>query len=733
MNQTRLRILLVDDDEDDYILTHAVLNEFYGDQIDVEWISSYEPAKEALLSGRHELCLLDYHLGARTGLELLRETTSKGCTTPVILLTGNDDWQTDVEAMQAGAADYLIKGQFGTCLLERSIRYARGFAAQRQHTLEALRTSEERYALAVRGANDGLWDWDLTTNRIYFAPRWKSMLGYAEEQIGDNPEEWFSRLHRMDVERVKAEVEAHLAGRSSHLETECRILHDDGSYRWFLTRGLAVRDQHGRAVRIAGSQSDITPRKVIEDRLQHNAFHDSLTGLPNRALLMDRLGQAVARTKRRPDCRFGVLFLDMDGFKFVNDSLGHQMGDQLLIAISRRLERCLRDGDTVARLGGDEFIILMHDVADSHDVLALADRVLECLQNAFSLDGHELVMTASIGIALSSTGIDSADDVVRSADIAMYRAKSRGKSGYVVFDQAMHAEAVTRLQLNTDLRQATARGELKLFYQPIVALKSGSIRGFEALLRWYHPERGLVSPIDFVPLAEESKLILPIGMWVIRTAAEQLRTWQERFRTPVPLSMSVNMSCRQFSQPDLVYQIERAILDTGLDARCLKMEITESSIIEHVETASAVLSKLKGLGVKLALDDFGKGYSSLSYLHQFPFDTLKLDRSFISGSGPRCEHMEIVRTMITLADVLGLDVVAEGVETALQFAQLRDLGCQFGQGYFFSRPLTAEAAGALLEEPPDWLESITDSARAGTRHLAEHVQTAGQGRVVDSV
>jgi EAL domain-containing protein (putative c-di-GMP-specific phosphodiesterase class I) len=323
--------------------------------------------------------------------------------------------------------------------------------------------------------------------------------------------------------------------------------------------------------------------------------------------------------------------------------------------------------------------------------------------------------------------------VVRSADIAMYRAKSRGKSGYVVFDQAMHAEAVTRLQLNTDLRQATARGELQLFYQPIVALQTGSIRGFEALLRWYHPERGLVSPVDFVPLAEESKLILPIGMWVIRTAAQQLRDWQERFRTPVPLSMSVNMSCRQFSQPDLVYQVERVLLETGLDARCLKMEITESSIIEHVETASAVLSKLKALGVKLALDDFGKGYSSLSYLHQFPFDTLKLDRSFISGMGPRCEQMEIVRTMVTLADVLGLDVVAEGVETALQFAQLQDLGCQFGQGYFFSRPLTAVAASAMLEEPPDWLESTTSSARAGASHLAEDVQTAGQGRVVDGV
>ena len=284
MNPSRLNILLVDDDEDDYFLTRAVLNEVYGDQVEVEWVSSYEPAKEAMLSGRHGLCLLDYHLGARNGLELLREAMAQGCRTPIILLTGNDDWDVDVEAMEAGAADYLVKGQFGPRLLERSIRYAMGFAVERQQTLEALERSEERYALAVRGANDGLWDWDLTTDRIYFAPRWKSMLGYEEGQIGDSPQEWFGRVHKLDLERVKAEVAAHLAGQSSHLETEHRMLHDDGTYRWVLTRGLAVRDDQGKAVRMAGSQSDITQRKAAEDRLQHDAFHDSLTGLPNRAL-----------------------------------------------------------------------------------------------------------------------------------------------------------------------------------------------------------------------------------------------------------------------------------------------------------------------------------------------------------------------------------------------------------------------------------------------------------------
>ncbi len=619
--------------------------------------------------------------------------------------------------MEAGAADYLVKGQFGGPHLERSIRYAMGFAVERHQTLEALRRSEERYALAVRGANDGLWDWDLTTDEIYYAPRWKSILGYEDGQIGDSIIEWFDRVHPMDVERVKAEVSNHLAGMTSHLETEHRMRHHDGTYCWVLTRGLAVRNDHGKVVRMAGSQSDITQRKAAEYRLQHDAFHDSLTGLPNRALLLDRLGQAVARTRRRPDSRFGVLFLDVDGFKHVNDSLGHQVGDQLLIAISRRLECCMREADTLARVGGDEFISLIDDVESTDVILGLPDRILESLRTPFSLDGHEVVVSASIGVALSGGADLSAEELVRNADIAMYRAKSRGKAGFIVFDEAMHASAVSRLRMESDLRQATKHGELRLHYQPIVSLRTGKVRSFEALLRWYHPERGLVCPDDFIALAEETKLILPMGLWVIRTAADQLRKWQGQFGMNPPLSISVNLSCRQFLQPDLVYQVQRVLLDTGLDPHCLNMEITESAIMEQVESASSALSKLKSLGIKLAMDDFGKGYSSLSYLHQFPFDTLKIDRSFIACIGEAGENTEIVRTIVSLAKVLGLDVVAEGVETQSQLIQLKDLGCHFAQGFTFSRPLSAEAAGALLRDPPRWFESIRDVPALGlVRH-----------------
>lgn len=704
MTNGRSRILIVDDDEDDYILTRGVLDEVYGEQVEVSWIASCEPARVALMSGEYEVCLLDYHLGEQTGLDLLRQVIASGCRTPIILLTGMDDRDTDVEAMQAGAADYLVKGQFDGRLLERAIRYAIGYAVERQSTLDALRLSEERYALAVRGANDGLWDWDLTTNRIYFAPRWKTMLGYEENMITDSPEEWFSRVHPLDVERVRAEVADHLSGQTPQLQTEHRMLHHDGTYRWVLTRGLAVRDDNGKAVRAAGSQTDITQRKSAEDRLLHDAFHDSLTGLPNRALLLDRLSRSIVRMHRHADYRFAVLFLDLDGFKLVNDSLGHQCGDQLLIALSRRLEMCLREGDTVARLGGDEFVILIDDVDDPMDVLNLAERVLADLQVPFTLSGHEMVSTASIGIALSGPQYTQAEVLLRDADIAMYQAKSRGKAGFVVFDEAMHASAVTRMKMEGDLRQASVRQEFRLVYQPIVSLASGRITCFEALIRWNHPERGFIPPDEFIPIAEETKLILPMGLWVLREAAEQLRRWQSSHWMSPPLSMSVNLSCRQFFQPDLVYQIERILIETSLDARTLRLEITESAIMEQVESALAALARLKALGIRLAIDDFGKGYSSLSYLHQFPCDVLKIDRSFIARIGINGENIEIVRTIVSLAQSLGLDVVAEGVEEEHQLRYLRELGCQYGQGYLFARPLASDEADKLLSRPPQWIK-----------------------------
>ncbi|HEY9805475.1 MAG TPA: PAS domain S-box protein, partial [Candidatus Obscuribacterales bacterium] len=452
---------------------------------------------------------------------------------------------------------------------------------ERKQAEEALRESQERYALAVEGANDGLWDWNLKTNEIYFSHRWQSMLGYQEGEISSNPEEWFNRVHPEDVERLKAQIDLHLAGLSPHFESEHRMRHHDGSYRWMLSRGLAVRDADQKVSRMAGSQTDVTERKHVEEQLLHDAFHDVLTGLPNRALFMDRLGLAIERSKRPGNSLFAVLFLDLDRFKVINDSLGHMIGDQLLIAIARRLEACLRGGDTVARLGGDEFTILLEDIVDVHDATRIASRIHQALQSPFNLQGQEVFTSVSIGITLSETGYDWPEDLLRDADTAMYRAKSLGRACHEVFDRTMHLRAVELLHLETDLRRAIERQELRLYYQPIVSLTTGRIHGFEALIRWQHPERGLISPAEFIPVAEETGLIVPIGLWVLREACQQTYKWQQQFDANFPLTISVNLSGKQFSQPDLIEQIERILQATSLDARSLKLEITESIMMEN--------------------------------------------------------------------------------------------------------------------------------------------------------
>jgi diguanylate cyclase (GGDEF)-like protein/PAS domain S-box-containing protein len=622
-------------------------------------------------------------------------------------------------------------------------------ANERKLAEEALRESEERYALAVGGSNEGLWDWNLKAETVYFSPRWKSMLGCQEDEIGDSPDEWFNRVHPEDLERVKSAIAAHLEGLTHHFEKEYRMLHKDKTYRWMLCRGLAIRDANGKAYRMAGSQTDITDRKVAEEHLIYDAFHDPLTGLPNRALFMERLSQAIARARRQPEYQFAVLFLDLDRFKVVNDSLGHVVGDQLLIALADRLQgsvasgrqTCLPESNTVARLGGDEFVILLEEIQDIGVAEAIAERIQKDLRQPFNLDRHEVVVTASIGITLSA--IEQRDgvsgtyktcpypgDILRDADIALYRAKALGKARYEVFTTAMHTHAVARLQLENDLRHALARTKVKdrhqtkivnssgysslspqsasfshsfiLHYQPIICFSTGRINGFEALVRLSHPVRGLVSPADFIPIAEETGLIIPLGAWVLREACRQMRLWQQEFPELALLTMSVNLSGRQFSKPNLAEQIQQILQETELAAPSLKLEITESVVMENAADATASLEQLSNSGIQLSIDDFGTGYSSLSYLHRFPLNTLKIDRSFVSRMDAEGENSEIVQTIITLAHNLGLDVIAEGVETADQMEQLRSLGCEAGQGFFFSKPLDSDSARALIAVTPRW-------------------------------
>jgi diguanylate cyclase (GGDEF)-like protein len=436
---------------------------------------------------------------------------------------------------------------------------------------------------------------------------------------------------------------------------------------------------------MAGAQTDVTDRR----------FYDPLTGLPNRALFVERLERAVTRSQQYPAYLFAVLFLDLDRFKFVNDSLGHLAGDRLLVTFAQRIEGCVRPGDMIARFGGDEFAILIDGIVGTGDAAHVAERIQKALANPFNLGGHEVYSTGSIGIALSATGYDLAENLLRDADTAMYRAKARGRARFEVFDAAMRDDVTVFMQTENDLRRALERDELRIHYQPIVDLGSGAILALEALVRWQHPERGLLGPKDFVGVAEETGLIVALGEWVLQRACRQAHAWSEHFPAGRG-AICVNLSARQVSDPELVARVSRALADSGLPGERLVLEITESAIMETGEAAVLGIGQLKALGIRLHLDDFGTGYSSLSYLHRFPIDALKIDRSFVSTMGESGEARAIVRSILGLARSLRLAVVAEGVETEDQVALLADLGCEQAQGLYYSGPLDPAAAEALL-------------------------------------
>ncbi len=566
--------------------------------------------------------------------------------------------------------------------------------AERQQTEDALRQSEERYALASRGANDGLWDWDLKTNLIYFSPRWKTMLGYAEESIGNNPREWFDRVHPEDRGKLQAQIAAHLEGQTEHFESEYRLRNKHGDYCWFCNRAIAVRESSHAPHRMVGSQSDVTEQKLAEEQLKHDAFHDTLTGLPNRALFMDRLQQTVNAAQRNEDYLFAVLFLDLDRFKIINDSLGHFVGDQVLITIGTRLAKLLRPGDTVARLGGDEFAILLAGIDDGEAAIHIAQRIQSKLPEPLRVAEQEVFSTASIGIVISSAEYQDPDRIVRNADLAMYQAKANGKARYEIFDTVMHEATIRHMQMENDLHRALQRNEFLLHYQPIFSLTENRITGVEALIRWQHPTKGLVYPDDFIHIAEESGMIAEIGNWVLREACSMVKSWQQLTFAPL-LTINLNLSSKEFT-PGLLHQTKQILEDSGIKPSILRLEITETTIMDNPDSSIALLKELKALGVGLQIDDFGTGYSSLSYLHQFPIDALKIDRSFVMRMIQEPENLEIVKTIIDLAHNLKMDVIAEGVESHQELAMLRSLKCEYVQGYFISRPVAAEELEPLL-------------------------------------
>jgi diguanylate cyclase (GGDEF)-like protein/PAS domain S-box-containing protein len=570
---------------------------------------------------------------------------------------------------------------------------------QRSLAEQALRESEERYALAARGANDGLWDWNLVTDQIYFSPRWVSMLGYSEGQMSSRPEDWFLLIHEDDARRVRMDIEAHLKGLNGHLENEHRVRYIDGSYRWMLIRGIAVRDEAGNPYRIAGSQTDITERKRAEEQLLYDAFHDGLTGLSNRTLFLDRLESALKRKKRIHDSLFAVIYLDLDRFKIINDSLGHNAGDKVLIETARRLEANLRHGDTVARWGGDEFVILAEDLEDLRQAEMIISRIQKQLMVPFNIGDQEVIVTSSAGITTCDLAeYEKPAEMLRDADAAMYKAKNQGRDQYAIFSPAMHHEALAVLQLEADLRKALEMGEFRLHYQPIISLADGRVAAVEALVRWQHRERGLVPPGEFIPLAEETGLIVQLGQWIFENACLQVDRWrQQGLRS---FRVAINVSARQFWQQDFVEMISRALKRSRLEPAWFDLEITEGVIVQNTEVAVEMLTQLKEIGVNLSLDDFGTGYSSLNYLHKFPIDILKIDRSFVDliGGNPNENDTEIVQAIITLAHNMNIQVVAEGVERFEQLFMLQQMGCEFAQGFFFSRPVDGEQLAAFVRK-----------------------------------
>jgi diguanylate cyclase (GGDEF)-like protein/PAS domain S-box-containing protein len=558
--------------------------------------------------------------------------------------------------------------------------------------LEAARQSEERYKLAAAGSNDGLWDWDVPSNVLYCSDRWKLMIGQSTEAEVSTLEQWLEYAHEEDRAGLVAALNAHLEGERPNFEQEYRVCQVGGDIRWMLCRGIAVRDETGRPIRMAGSLTDITEQRRIRDTLAQAARHDPLTDLPNRTLFGELLQRAIAQGARSSANRYAVLYIDLDGFKLVNDTLGHVIGDRFLVAIAQRLQTQLRPGDVLARLGGDEFAVLAQNFTTSEDVCAIAERLQRALVEPFRVGDHELLGSASIGIVTGGPQYRSVDALLRDADIAMYRAKAAGRGGYELFDPTMHASALKRLTLETELRHAVERQEFTVYYQPIVALPSSRITGLEALVRWVRNDGHLAAPSEFLTVAEETGLIVPLTYQVLRESCRQVAAWQQMFGQP--LHLSVNVSSKLFTRADFIDEVEAAITDTGLLRGSLQLEITEKVLIDHSDVVADNFKRLRGISVAVHLDDFGTGSSSLSYLQRYPVDALKLDRSFVARMGT--DDDGVGGAIVKLAKDLGMGLIAEGVETVAHAEQLCALDCPHAQGYLFSEPLTASAVVPFL-------------------------------------
>ena len=566
--------------------------------------------------------------------------------------------------------------------------------SERKRAEQKIRAAEQRYRTLVEQipAVTYIDPVDDPETSLYTSPQIEQMLGYTPQEW-QNEKLWPKRLHPDDRERILAADKRFEAGGGEPFREEYRLLAKDDSVVWVREEAVLVRDEAGEPLYWQGVFYDLTERKALEERLHYQAFHDYLTDLPNRQLFMDRLGQALRRTRRWHN-QVAVLFMDLDGFKVVNDSLGHEVGDLLLTVVAQRLRRCLRPEDTLARFGGDEFVMLIEAVDDPAQAVQVAERITEELRRPFIMEGRDLYVIASIGISLGDARTHDPDDLLREADTAMYRVKDEG-GDFRVFNPAMYERAFRRLEVENDLRRAIEQEEFVIHYQPMVDLQTGELWGMEALVRWDHPERGLLEPSEFVPVAEQSGLVIPMGEQILREACFRAKEWQEENPRIPSLVMSVNLSASQLSRLDLADTVERVLGETGLEGSRLILDVTETVYVKVLAGNTAILDRLRGLGVRFSIDDFGTGYSSLSYLKRLPADAIKIDQSFVKGLGEDVEDTAVVRMIIELAHTLGLEVIAEGVETEKQATLLKEMGCDFAQGYHFSKPLPPEAASGF--------------------------------------
>ena len=665
--------------------------------------------------GDIDIIFTDVNMPKMDGITLLTKLSEqKNLPIKTVIVSAYGDFKTIRTAMNLGAFDFLTKPldlDDLTITLSKTVRavnHNKEVLQQKQlleqaHAeflkQETLRESEKRFRALIENSTDIIMILNVDGKIIYSSPSAKNFLYDASElnqKIGI-----FDLVDINDHQLVKHTFQKLIKDSSEKQDIkELKLKNHQQDWEVFeaiFTNLISDSSVAGIVVNF----HNITDKKIAEEKLLYDAFHDHLTQLPNRALFMDRLSHAFLRYKRNAQEQFAIIFIDLDRFKVVNDSLGHLAGDQLIIEVAHRLKKDMRKEDTVARMGGDEFTVLLEYVKSEDNARYVAERIQKLLQLPFTINNQEVYTTASIGIALANKDYKYPADILRDADTAMYRAKTLGKARQEVFNVSMYADNLAQLKLEIDLRQALKLNELELYYQPIIDLQTGLINGFEALLRWKHPERGMVSPVEFIPIAEETGLIIPIGWWTLQQACQQTYYWQQQF-SHHSLTISVNLSGRQFSQAQLVKQIKEILSATNLDPHCLKLEITETTIMENEEIVMGILSELKTLNIQLNIDDFGTGYSSLSRLRNFPIDTLKIDRSFVMTMDKISENLEITKAIIGMASSLEIDVIAEGVETASQLSLLRNLKCKYGQGYFFSKPVDSWQATNLIAAAKKW-------------------------------